>query len=59
MLPTIILLVIAIAAVAAVIWYNRRHPAPPVDQQMDQDTAWNDPTTPRAPNTRPAPDDRP
>lgn len=43
----LIILVLGAVAIAAAVWIARRKPpARPPEQQMDQDTAWNDPVTP-------------
>lgn len=44
MMPTLIVLLLVILAVAAVVWVVRKGPTPRPDE--DQDTAWNDPITP-------------
>ncbi|MGV9010737.1 hypothetical protein [Brevundimonas sp.] len=43
----LIVLALAAVAVAVVVWIARRKtPNRPPHQQMDQDTAWNDPVAP-------------
>jgi len=46
MAPTLILIVLAVAAIVGVVWYTRRKPARPYEERSDQDTAWNDPVDP-------------
>ena len=46
MTPTLIVIVLAVAAIAAVVWYVRRKPARPYEERLEQDTAWNDPVDP-------------
>lgn len=46
MTPTVILLILAAVAIAGVVWYVRRKPARPFEEQSEQDTAWNDPIDP-------------
>lgn len=46
----LIILVLSAAAIAVAVWIARRkQPNRPPHQQMDQDTAWNDPVTPAEP----------
>lgn len=45
---TLIILVIAIAAVAAVVWFIRNRPAATTARIDESDTAWNDPVSPDA-----------
>ncbi len=43
----LIILVLGAIALGVAVWIARRSkPARPPEQQMDQDTAWNDPVTP-------------
>ncbi len=43
----LIILVLGAVAVGVAVWIARRpSPSRPPEQQMDQDTAWNDPITP-------------
>lgn len=43
----LIILVLGAVALGVAVWIARRSkPARPPEQQMDQDTAWNDPVTP-------------
>jgi hypothetical protein len=46
MMPTLIVLLLVILAVAAVVWVVRKGPAHTARPGEDQDTAWNDPITP-------------
>lgn len=46
MMPTLIVALLVILAVAAVVWVVRKGPAPTPRPGEDQDTAWNDPITP-------------
>ncbi|MNJ27595.1 hypothetical protein D3C77_221030 [compost metagenome] len=46
MIPTVIVLLLVIAAVAAIVWVVRRGPPHVPHPGEDQDTAWNDPITP-------------
>jgi NADH:ubiquinone oxidoreductase subunit H len=45
---TLIVLVIAIVAVAAVVWFTRKRPAATTARVDEADTAWNDPVSPDA-----------
>jgi len=53
MLPTFIVLLLVVVAVAAIVWVVRK--GPPHDGRPDeeQDTAWNDPITPADRDPRP------
>ncbi|MGH7026113.1 hypothetical protein [Brevundimonas sp.] len=46
MMPTLIVLLLVIVAVAVIVWVVRRQPAHAPRPGEDQDTAWNDPITP-------------
>jgi hypothetical protein len=46
MAPTLIVLALIAMGVGIVLWATRRKPAGPVEQRLDQDTAWNDPVAP-------------
>ena len=46
MTPTLILIVLAAAVIAGLVWYIRRKPARPYQERSEQDTAWNDPVDP-------------
>ncbi|AYG95264.1 hypothetical protein D8I30_08790 [Brevundimonas naejangsanensis] len=46
MMPTVIVLLLVIVALAAVVWVVRRGPPHVPHTGEDQDTAWNDPITP-------------
>lgn len=46
MMPTVVVLLLVLLAVAAVIWSVRRSPPHKTRPDEDQDTAWNDPITP-------------
>jgi hypothetical protein len=46
MAPTLIVLTLIVLGVGMVLWATRRKPARPVEQRLDQDTAWNDPVAP-------------
>ena len=50
MMPTLIVALLVILAVAAVVWVVRKGPAPTPRADEDQDTAWNDPITPAEPS---------
>ena len=52
MTPTLILIVLAIAAVAAVVWYTRRKPTRPLEERLEQDTVWKDPVDTTTPSDR-------
>ncbi len=45
MAPTLIVLALIAMGVGIVLWATRRRPTRPVEQRLDQDTAWNDPVT--------------
>ena len=46
MLPTLIVLLLVVVAVAAIVWVVRKGPSHVARPSEDQDTAWNDPITP-------------
>jgi len=46
MMPTVIVLLLVIVAVAAIVWVVRRGPPHVPHRGEDDDTAWNDPITP-------------
>ena len=47
----LIILVLGAIALGVAVWIARRSkPARPPEQQMDQDTAWNDPDKPDTPS---------
>jgi hypothetical protein len=46
MTPTIIAIVLVIAAVGAVVWATRRKPARPYEERLEQDTAWKETVEP-------------
>ena len=46
MLPTLIVLLLVVVAVAAIVWVVRKGPPHVARPGEDQDTAWNDPITP-------------
>jgi len=50
MMPTLIVALLVILAVAAVVWVVRKGPAHTPRPDEDQDTAWNDPITPAEPS---------
>ena len=59
MMPTLIVLLLVILAVAAIVWVVRRQPAHTPRPGEDQDTAWNDPITPAETHHPHEPEPRP
>ena len=55
-MTTVAFIVLAALAVALVAWLAVRKPSRPYEQRHDQDTAWNDPLTPAAPEADKGPD---
>jgi len=53
MLPTFIVLLLVVVAVAAIVWVVRKGPNHVPRPGEDQDTAWNDPITPADRHPRP------
>ncbi|WP_312219070.1 hypothetical protein [Brevundimonas sp.] len=53
MLPTLIVLLLVVVAVAAIVWVVRKGPKHTPRPGEDQDTAWNDPITPADRDSRP------
>ncbi|MGW8705008.1 hypothetical protein ACWGLL_04205 [Brevundimonas sp. NPDC055814] len=53
MLPTLIVLLLVVLAVAAIVWVVRKGPKHIPRPGEDQDTAWNDPITPADRDPRP------
>ncbi len=53
MLPTLIVLLLVVVAVAAIVWVVRKGPPHVGRPGEDQDTAWNDPFTPSDRDRRP------
>ena len=59
MAPILIVLALLALGVGVVAWMTRRRPSRPYEQRREQDTAWNDPLTPRPEDRPPPPEDRP
>ncbi len=53
MLPTLIVLLLVVVAVAAIVWVVRKGPKHNQRHAEDQETAWNDPITPADRDPRP------